>query len=158
VTTGTLAWRWNNYQVVDVGAATIGFDFSDVKDIKITVGNTYPGWTGTIWLEEANTGTLPLAFDSFQFTCDGSGWGNYYTIEFFAPGGSVNAGPWTLQYLHGYGPVTYASMGIPKEYVTIPVGGTQWSKIRLTLLDSAPKLYNSAFTFTFTHTAVVALP
>lgn len=156
MTTGELEWQWNNYQIVSDGGAAISFDFTNPKDIGVIVTNTYPGWYADVWLEEANIGTLPLHFVSFAVSADNSGWGPYYSLSFFAPDDSINLGPYTMQAIEDMGTVTYSGVGITSG-ISIPVGGTHWSKIRISLNANAPQSYLSTFTFTFTHTAAPGL-
>ena len=176
ITTGTLSWVWSNW--VPQGGfstATISIAHSnDYKTLTVTVDKVYPGWKGFIDLTETNDGNLPLTYQSFEIqSTGGNGFAPYYQVAFYALGGGTvfNNAPAVLgvdgcNYIAWISaidgtPVTYASFldGAYPSAVTFGPTVPHTSRVSFFLDPSVPEAWmNTAYTFTFTQTAVVALP
>lgn len=175
ITTGTLSWVWSNWvPQAGFGTATISIAHSgDYKTLTITVDKVYPGWKGYIDLTETNNGNLPLVFQSFEIqSTGGSGFAPYYQVAFYGPntGTVINNSPAVVpndgcNYANWISNIdgtalTYASFldGAYPAAVTLLPGQSQTSRVTFFLDPSVPEAYMAtAYTFTFTHSAVVAL-
>ena len=141
----------------DDGGATIDDpEKIDTHTWTVTVSDTFPGWIGYITVTHANTGTVPLKFDTFQvLSLTGpNALRQAYTLKFYpGPYGSPGtANIWgtlvdfqTLQY--------YDSWIGPYE-IKMASGDTHDSLVSLELSSDVTDFYNTAVTFTFRMTAV----
>ena len=168
--TGTLSWAF--LDVVPLSGFTTAQltqeTYSDGDTVvAVTAENTYPGWKGYLTIDEKNTGTLPLRFESFKFqSTGGTGFAGYYQVAFYYATPAFTSGPAVVDVNNcNYAAyistidgteITYSGLGIT---VDLPAGAHNPSIISLYLHPDVPMEWmNIPYTFTFTHKATVALP
>ena len=122
-------------------------------------------------VNEINTGTLPLRFQSFKFeSTSGAGFAGYYQVAFYsATPDYTNVGPAAvgvnncnyaayISTIDG-SVISYTSFLPANYYIDLAPGANNPSIISLYLHPDVPVAWmNTAYTFTFTHTVTVALP
>lgn len=164
-TTGTLSYQIDSIAYYDqsptgsnvaINAIAVG----DYKHWQITVNGAFPGWEGRVLITWHNTGSIPLTFDSFQVVVnnDPAGLAPYYNLKFYyGSGWTLTNLDASLAYLWGYGPMTYAYLGIPASAVTIAPGATGESVVGLKLASTLTGGQNQPITFTIYHTVTQAI-
>jgi hypothetical protein len=164
-TTGTLSYQIDTiteYDQSPVGSNVVisAVPVVDYKHWQVTVTGAFPGWEGRVLITWHNTGSIPLTFDSFQVIInnDPAGLSPYYNLKFYyGAGWTLTNLDASLAYLSGYGPMTYAYLGIPPSAVTIAPGATGQSVVGLKLASTLTGGQNQPITFYIYHTVTQAI-